>query len=107
MNSHELRELFRKTERLTKRRRTKRFIYTALFYSAVLFATFHLIDRIRWSDFWDIIGVALVCMILSIPCVLFNSLIFGQLFRASQNEEKAIEFLKKQIEKKEREESRK
>lgn len=105
MDKNELRNLLLKTERLNEKRKRKRFAYTTLFYAVVLFVIFWLQGQLEGADIWGILGEAVVCIFLSVPCVLFNSLIFGQLFRASQTEEKAIEFLKRQIEKKEREES--
>ena len=104
MNANELRNLLLKTERLNEKRKRKRFAYTTLFYAAVLFVIFWLQGQLEGADIWGILGDAVVCIVLSIPCVLFNSIVFGQLTKASQNEETAIEFLKKQIEKKEREE---
>ena len=107
MDKNELYKLLIKTMKLNERRRNKRFVYTVLFYSAVMFGFFTLTDQINWSEFWDIAGVALVCIILSVPFVLFSSIIFYQLFEEGKKEEAALDFIRKQLEQKEREESRK
>lgn len=100
MDKNELWRLIQKTEKRNERRKLKRFALTVLFYAVVFFA----IDYVR-SDFAlsELPGEFVACLILAIPFVLFSSVIFGQLIKASQQEDNALEFLRKMLQEKERE----
>lgn len=104
MDKNELWRLIQKTEKRNERRKLKRFSFTVLFY-AVAFLTFECIR----SDLslLDIVGAFVAYLVLAIPFVLFNFVIFSQLIKASQQEDHALEFLRKMLEEKEREEKRK
>ena len=107
MNSHELRELLRKTESISESKKLKRAIFAILIYSAVLFAIFWLLGQIDTTNVLEILGAIGVSIILGGITFFFNALIWIPLCEESEKENRAIAFLKKQIEQKEREESRK
>ena len=102
MNSNELREMQRKLERKFEQRKLKRFAYTVLFYAAVFFGIFYWQDQLVGETIWDVLGVIMVCVILSIISVVINSIIFYQLFRIDQGEKETLDFLKRRVEVKEK-----
>jgi choline-glycine betaine transporter len=104
MDKNELWRLIQKTEKRNDRRKLKRFIITVLFYAVAFLA----IEYVR-SDLslLELAGEFVACLVLAIPFVLVNLVIFGQLIKASQQEDHALEFLRKMLEEKEREEKRK
>jgi RsiW-degrading membrane proteinase PrsW (M82 family) len=101
MDKNELRLHLQKCEKLHERRKLKRFCFTVLFYSAVLMVICYLQDRFVDASLWDILGEAVVCILLSIPAVMFNSVIFHQLTKLNQDEEAALEYLRKRLREKE------
>lgn len=101
MDKHELWQHIQKLEKINQRRKLKRFAYTVLFYAAVLFGICYLQGRLEGASIFDLIGEFVVCFIISIPCVLFNIIIFDQLNRVSKEEDEALEFLKKRLKEKE------
>ena len=104
MDKNELWRLIQKTEKKNEGRKLKRFILTVLFYAVVFLA----IEYIR-SDLGllELAGEFVVCLVLAIPFVLVNLVIFGQLIKASKQEDNALDFLRKMLEEKEQEEKRK
>jgi branched-subunit amino acid permease len=107
MDKNELIRHIQKYEQLHERRKLKRFGYTVLFYTAVLFGICYLQNRLAGATVWDILGEILLCVILSCVCVLVNSIIFHQLFKMEQDEQAAIDYLKKRLREKEKEETHK
>ena len=101
MDKNELRLHLQKCEKLHERRKLKRFIYTVLFYSVVLFVIFYWQDQLAGASVWDVLAAVVVCIIISIPCVLFNTIIFEQLIRLNKEEEQALEYLRKRLREKE------
>jgi len=101
MDKNELRLHLQKCEKLHERRKLKRFIYTVLFYSVVLFVIFYWQDQLAGASGWDVLAAVVVCIIISIPCVLFNTIIFEQLIRLNKEEEQALEYLRKRLREKE------
>ena len=100
MNKAELIQKINKSEKEFDRQKTKRAIYTVLFYTAVLLQILYWQDQFGHTIL-DILGSVLVCMVLSFIAFLINTVIFHHLFTKSQAEEKALEYLRKQLEEKE------
>ena len=100
MNKTEIMQQIKKSEKEFDRRKTKRNIYTLLFYTAVSLLIFYWQDQFG-HNFLDILGDVLVCIIISFIAFLINTVIFHQLITTSQAEEKALESLRKQLEEKE------
>ena len=105
MDRNELLQHLLKCEKLHERRKLKRFVYTVLFYTAVLFGICYLQNRLAGATVLDILGEILLCVIISCVCVLINSVIFHQLFKMNQEEEAALEYLKKRLKEKEQEDN--
>ena len=105
MDKKELQQHLQKCEKLHERRKLKRFVCTVLFYTAVLFGICYLQNRLAGATVWDILGEILLCAIISCVCVLINSVIFHQLFKTNQEEEAALEYLKKRLKEKEQEDN--
>ena len=107
MDRNELWQHLLKCEQLNERRKRKRFVYTVLFYTAVLFGICYLQNRLAGATVWDVLGEILLCVILSCVSVLINSIIFHQLFKMEQDEQAAIDYLKKRLREKEKEDNHK
>lgn len=105
MDKNELIRHIQKCEQLHERRKLKRFIYTVLCYTAVLLGICYLQNRLAGATVWDILGEILLCVIISCVFVLINSVIFHQLFKMNQEEEAALEYLKKRLKEKEQEDN--
>lgn len=103
MEKKELLELQRKLERKFEQRKLKRVAYTVLFYTAVLFGICCLQDRLVGATLWDALGELLFCFIISCICFVVNAVIFHQLFTINQGEKETLDFLKRRIEVKEKE----
>ena len=103
MDRNELWKHLKKCEKLHERRKLKRFCYTVLFYTAVLLGICYLQNRLAGATLRDVIGEILLCVIISCVSVLINSVIFHQLFKMSQDEKAAIDYLKKRLKEKEQE----
>ena len=100
MDKVELIQQIKKSEKEFDRRKTKRAIYTVLFYTAVLLQIFYWQDQFG-HNILDILGDIIVCLVLSFVAFLINTVIFHHLITTSQAEENALEFLRKQLEEKE------
>lgn len=100
MDRAELIQQIKKSEKMFDRRKTKRNIYTLLFYIAVSLQIFYWQDQFGHS-FLDILGAVLACVLISFIAFLINTVIFHHLITKSQAEEKALEYLRKQLEEKE------
>ena len=100
MNKTEIYQQIRKTEKEFERRKIKRAIYTVLFYTAALLLIFYWQDQFG-HNFLDILGDVVACLFISFIAFLINTVIFHHLFTTSQAEEKALEYLRKQLEEKE------
>lgn len=106
MDKNELRRQIQKTEELFERRKEKRMIFTILLYSAVNFWIIYLLDKRNIESLMDIIGLGLGSIFLGFIVFFFNAVIWSQLWQKSQDEKDALNFLKKMLEQKEREEKR-
>lgn len=100
MNKTEIFQQIKKSEKEFDRRKTKRAIYTILFYTAVLLQILYWQDQFGHTIL-DILGSVLVSIVLSFIAFLINTVIFHHLITTSQAEEKALEYLRKQLEEKE------
>lgn len=99
MDKIEMWRLIQKAEKAFKRKKLMRFIYTILFYSVVLFGIMYAQGQVNVASIWDILSSAGISILFSAPGVLLNSVIFNQLYRASEAESKTLENFKKEYEK--------
>ena len=104
MTRNELLMLISNCEKQHERRKLKRFTYTVLFYAAVFFGTFYWQDQLEGANIWEVLGVVVACLIVSVVTCLFNALVFGQLEKVSKDEREALDFLRKRLKEKEQEE---
>ena len=95
MERNELWRLIQQKEKEYDRNKFKRFVYTGLFYAAVVFV----IECIRGYNHnaLDILGTAVVCIFVGGIFTTFSAMIFGQLYGRSEAENKELERLKKQL----------
>ena len=102
MDANELRKLIRKGERKFERRKLKRFVLTVLFYTAVLLVFCYWQGQLE-GDIRHILSLLILCVIVAITSVIFNSVVFEQLLRLNKEEEQALEYLRKRLKEKEQE----
>ena len=107
MDRNELLWHLQKCEKLHERNKLKRFIYTVLAYAAGLMLVFYWQEQFSGVDIWEALATIVFCIILSFVICLINALVFGQLFKKSQSEEAALEYLRKRIRDKEQEDNHK
>lgn len=91
-------EELRKSESKFRRNKLKRFAFTALFFSIVFFAIAYFRSELSLIE---LAGEFVACVAMAIPFVLFNSIIFHQLFESSRNEEAYLEHLRKELQEQE------
>ena len=103
MTRNELLMLISNCEKQHERKKEKRFAYTVLFYAAVFFGIFYWQDQLEGANIWEVLGVVVACLIVSVVTCLFNALVFGQLEKVSREEQEAIDFLRKRLKEKEKE----
>lgn len=101
MDKKELLLHINRCEELHERRKLKRSAYIVLFYTAVLLGICYLQGRFDKKNIWHIAVEVVVCIIISCVSVLFNSIIYHQLFKLNQDEEATIEYLRKRLREKE------
>lgn len=97
MDKFELWSHIQKTEKMFERRKLKRFAYTVLAFTVGFMLISHWMGELNTRSLPDILGTILGCFIASVISCLINALVFGQLFKASQAEEKTLESLRKQL----------
>ena len=97
MDRNELWRLIQQKEKEYDRKKFKRFIYTILLYAAVFFV----LEFIRGGSFkvLDILGLAVGCIFIGGIFATFSAIIFGQLNRVSEAENKELERLKEKLSK--------
>ena len=107
MDKKELWKKIQKTEELFERRKEKRMVFTILLYSAVNCWIIYVLDKHNIESLMDIAGLCLCSIFLGGITFYFNLFIWSYLFKKSQDENDALEYLNKMLEEKEREEQRK
>lgn len=94
MDKKELYVLLSKTEKQAERAKLKRAIITILVYAVAIFVFIYLFEK---PTGLDVVGDLLFSLFLSVINFLINGLVFGQLYRISEAENRRIEELKKQL----------
>lgn len=94
MDKEELYVLLSKTEKQAERAKLKRATIAILVYAAAIFLFFYITGNPKG---FDIVGDFLAALFLSAINFLVNSVIFGQLFRMSEAENRRIAELEKQL----------
>ena len=103
MDKNELYRLIQQKEKEYGYAKLKRFAYTVLFYTIIFIVLcywrgdFESVTFLSLDWFLEIVGAFLSGAFLSVFFVLFNSIIFHQLYEQSASENKHIENLKKQL----------
>lgn len=103
MTRNELWQHIQKCEKLHERKKLKRFIYTVLFYAAVYMVIFYFLDWFDGADILLILAAIVISIIASVITCFLNATVFWQLFKMSQDEKAAIDYLKKRLREKEQE----
>ena len=103
MDKNEIWKLIEESEKLFDHRKRMRFVYTVLFYTSVFMLLFYWQDQFVHASIMDILSSLILCIILSAISVLFNTIVFDQLLRKSNEEDEALENLRKRLEEKEQE----
>lgn len=94
MDKKELYVLLSKTEKQAERAKLKRAIITISVYAAAIFLFFYITGNPKG---FDIVGDFLAALFLSVINFLVNGVIFGQLFRMGEAENRRIAELEKQL----------
>lgn len=89
----------RKAMEAHERGKTKRSIYTILFYSAAWYWVLSSKDQIVYTDISAVVGCLTASIIFGTITVLVSSVIFYQLFSMSNAEKARIEYLEKEFRK--------
>ena len=97
MNRIELWNHIQKTEKMFERRKLKRFAYTVLAFTVGFMLVSHWMGELNTRSLPDTLDTLLGYFIASVISCFINALVFGQLFKASQAEEKTLESLRKQL----------
>ena len=107
MDKIELWRLIKKLEKEYGINKIKRLIYVVLGYAALLIQVSYLTGSLHGLPFGEVIGEFIGCIFISGIFVWINLIIFSQLFRKSESENKTIEYYKKELEKLEKDQNRK
>lgn len=103
MNANELRELIRKSEDKFGRRKFRRMIFAILVYSVAYFVVFYMRDEIAFDSIKIFLLEIAGCIVIGFISFLFNALLWIYLCTKSDDENKALEYLKKRLREKEQE----
>ena len=107
MDAKELRELIRKSEDKFDRRKFRRMIFTVLLYAAACFGIIYLQGQLQVENIWHLLGEVVSCIFLGAIVYYFNLLLWSHIFKKSQDENAALEYLRKRLKEKEQEENQK
>ena len=103
MERNELWRLIQQREKEHERNKQVRFAKTVLLYAAV-FCGIRYLQGGFTNYYWQhVVGEVLACIFVAVVFVLFSSIIFGQLFEASESEKRALERLRLELAQLERE----
>lgn len=105
MDKTELWQLLRKSEKMFARRKFKRMVLTVLLYAAVCFGIIYLQGQLSAENVLHIVGEFVSCIFLGAITYYFNLLVWGYIFRKSQEEEDALAYLRKRLKEKEQEDA--
>ena len=97
INNEEYRKMWlqiQETERRIERAKLKRNIIAILCFAVAYFALFYSLQK---PEGWNILGDALVAIVLAAIHFLVHTLIFSQLFRINNSENSCLESLKKEL----------
>lgn len=103
MDKTELWLLIQKSEAKFQRRKFRRMILTVLLYAAIAFGIIYLQGQLRAENFIHIIGEFVSCIFLGAIAYYFNLLLWGHIFKKSQDEEATLNYLRKRLKEKEQE----
>lgn len=106
MDANELRMLIQQKEHEFERRKIKRMILVVLIYAAAHFGIIYLQGQLHAENIWHIIGEIASCIFLGGITWYFNLLIWSRVFKKSQDENNALETLRKILKDKEQREHR-
>lgn len=94
MDKNELWRLYCEREKQVEKARNKRAIITVFVFASAFFLYTYFIERPTGAE---IIGNALASIVLAGIYLVVNAVIFGQLYKVSDNERKMLEELKKRM----------
>jgi hypothetical protein len=103
MDEKELRMLLQKSEAMFERRKFRRMIFAILVYSVAYFAIFYIRDEIAFDSFVVFLLEIAGCIFIGFISFLFNALLWTYLCRKSEDENNALEYLRKRLREKEQE----
>lgn len=103
MDKNELRLFIQKKEKEFERRKFKRMTLVILLYAAVNFGIIYLQGQLDTETIWHIIGEFVSCIFLGGITWYFNLLVWGYVCKKSQDENQALETLRKILKDKEQE----
>jgi hypothetical protein len=98
MDKNELRLLIQQKDEEFERNKVRRTICVIIFYATVFFGIFWWRGEFNGLSVWQILFAVPICFFGAMFYVWANSLIFVPWFRKSEDENKALERLKKQLE---------
>lgn len=105
MDKNELWKHIQKCEKLFERRKFKRMILAILLYSAVYLVVFYYQGQLSIESVLQVLGEILACVFLGGITFYFNLLLWNYICRKSQDEEEVLEYLRKRLREKEKEEN--
>lgn len=103
MDAKELRELIRKSEAEFERRKFRRMILVILLYTAISCLVLFSKEPIWEESFLTIVKSIAGCVLIGFFLFYFNLLIWGYVFRKSEDENNTLEYLRKRLREKEQE----
>lgn len=104
MDKYRLYQLIRDLEKEYERNKIKRLIYVVLGYAVFLIQVSYLTGSLRGLPLGEVIGEFIGCIFISGIFVWINAIIFGNLQKKGDSENKTLEHYKKELEKLEQEE---
>ena len=104
MDKNELRYHLQKCEKLNQRNKRKRCCRTVLFYTVVMLIMLYWLGELG-DNLAEMLVSAIFCFILSFPTYFINLEIFSRELEQDKHEEEALEFLRKRLREKEKEDN--
>jgi hypothetical protein len=105
MDKNELWRMIQESEKKFERRKFRRMIFAILVYSVAYFVVFYMRDDIAFDSFLIFLLEIAGCIFIGFISFLFNALIWIYLCKKSEDENKALEYLRKRLKEKEQEEN--
>ena len=94
MTKNELRKLYCEQEKRVEKARNKRAITTVAVFAVAIFLLMYTIEK---PSVDEIFGNLLASIFFAGICFLVNGVVFGQLYKISDNERKMLEDIKKRM----------